>query len=315
MARDLHIADLLDTADLLKGLAAFVVVVECGGYSAAARRSRTDKATLSRRVRALEDGLELRLFDRTTRSVRLTEAGQDLFDQTADRFYEILGSLQRAGTGPRHSGRVRVTSVPGLAESVWAPVLSALQASHPGIDVVLHTSGTYERLVETGLDLGIRSGKLPVTSDVARKLAVWRYAMVASPAWIAAHPWTAPEGEAPVWIHYPTLRQPTRWCFETDGVTVETELTPVLMTDDVQMLLRAAVDGMGVLLAAPSLVQGEVEAGRLARVLPTWRVAHTHTVYSVVPHREYMPPAVQVVRDAVHRRLEALAPVWSALTD
>ncbi|MEM9195032.1 MAG: LysR family transcriptional regulator [Myxococcota bacterium] len=311
----LRTSDIYSAHDLLPNLVAFIVVVESGGYSAGARRTRSDKATLSRRVRALEDALKVRLLDRTTRSVRMTDAGRGLFRQTSERLRDVLMALGDLSELPVRSGPVRVTTVPGLVEDLWVPVLLALRRTHPRIDVTLHSGITFQRLVASGFDVGVRTGKLPETNEIAKKLATWRYLMVSSPEWLAQHSeLAAPSGEIP-WLIHANVPRASEWRFERGAETLDLNVTPAMASDDAVLLRKLAVEGVGVYLSAPAVVHQDLMAGRLVRAFPNWRVSHVHHIYSVVPHREYVPGPVQAVLARVAGRLAELEQAWSAYAD
>ena len=311
----LRTSDIFSSHDLLPGLLAFVVVIESGGYSAGARRARTDKATLSRRVRGLEDALKVRLLDRTTRTIRMTDVGRHLFDRAAVPLRDVLIALRDTGESHRGTGRVRITTVPGFADDLWAPVLTRLQREYPGIEVSLASDIAFQPLVSTGFDIGIRTGYLPETGDVATKLATWRYMMVASPAWIEANPdLPGPTADLP-WLINGEIRRANEWCFARHDETRSLRVVPAAATNDFALLRRLAVDGAGVYVGAPTVVHDDLRTGRLVRAFPEWRVDHTHKVYAVVPHREYPTDAVRQVLDAIAERMKTLEAEWHRWTE
>lgn len=308
----------MERAEELGRLAAFLVVVDSGGYSAAARRARIDKSTLSRRVRALEDALGVRLLHRTTREMRLTQAGARLVEQTRGPMLEVLRALRDASED-RASGHVHVTTVPGLNASVWAPLMLGLRQTHPELRVTLSAQMSYESLVPGGFDLGVRTGHMPDTGDIARKLARWRYVMVASPSWAAHHDAltqdAAPPEDTPIWLLQQHTARPTLWSLEREDAQRDQELTPAMMGHDIFLLRELALRGLGVFIAAPPVVAQDLEQGDLVRVFPSWRVAHTYNLYAIMPHRELLAAPVRVVLDALIERLAELELAWQTLTD
>ena len=314
-------SDIFAAYEQLPALAAFIVVAESGGFSAAARRTGIDKASLSRRVKLLEQNLGTRLLDRTTRAVHLTDLGRALLQETATRLRDVLLALANARAAPGRSGRVRVTTMPGLNRCLWSPVLVQLKQQHPSIDVIVDTSTAFRGLVATGLDLALRSGQLPETNEVAKKLATWRYIMVASPAWLTRQPAYNEPQEHGDWLLYGDVPKATQWIFERpraaqgDIDTLHRQLTPTMISSDNALLHQLALDGVGALITSPSIVQEDLATGHLVRIYPDWRIAHTHDIYAVVPHREYMPGAVRIVRAAVEQRLATLEATWQTLSD
>ncbi|MEM9069282.1 MAG: LysR family transcriptional regulator [Myxococcota bacterium] len=304
-----------DLHDLLPGLTAFVAVVQQGGYSAAARVMGSDKGTLSRRVRSLEDALSVRLLDRTTRSVRPTEAGARLFAASEGSVDALKSALAAVHQGDP-VGSVRITSAPGLADELWVPVISALRESHPQIRVFVRSEVSFQSLVATGFDIGVRTGKLPVTSDIARPLMTWRYVAVASPEWASRHPDASPESHEDGWLFHSQRAHAAPWRFVLrGGRSVTRSIAPITVSEDFRLLRGMALLGEGVYLVAPPLIAADLREGALQRVFPDWRVDHTHTIYSVVPHREHPAPATTVVLDAVAEHGARLEQAWKAFSE
>ena len=159
-ARD-RSAEPLSSPALLPLLSAFVAVVDAGGYTAAARRTGLDKTLLSRRVRALEEALERRLLNRTTRQLHVTEAGQALYDRASSPLGDVVDALARVAASDRVRGLVRVATAPSLSAEVFGPVLAGLTKSHPDLQLEVRATETLVNLVEQGFDLAIRMGRMP----------------------------------------------------------------------------------------------------------------------------------------------------------
>lgn len=316
MARDGDDVEVAASPTLLPQLAAFVAVVSAGSFTAAARRSGIDKTLLSRRVRALEEALQVRLLNRTTRRLHVTQAGQALYDRVSEPLSQVADGLARATRSDMVAGQVRVATFPALGKSLWGPVLNELLASHPHLSIDVRATETLVNLVEQGFDVAIRAGNMPDSSFVARRLVTWRHILVASPAWVAAHP----EVHSPIdlvdhWVLYTDVPQANQWRFERGDEGVEIRVRSRLTVDNGDVQLGAVVAGIGVTSTAPFTVEPYLARGELVRLLPTWRVVHCHGIYAVTPHRTHTPARVQVVRDAIAGRLEQLALRWSELTD
>ncbi len=308
----------------LSRLAAFVAVVDAGSFTGAAKRTGVDKTLLSRRVRALEKTLATRLLNRTTRSVQPTEAGARLFEQSRAPLETLSEALARAAADELVAGRVRVASVSSLARPLWIPVLRELRAEHPELSIELLASDNFVNLVDERIDLAVRTGNLPDSSFIAKRLARWRYVLCAAPEWIAAHPEvTAPEDLVDHWLLYGDVPNANRWRFERarddggsqPGEGVELRMGAALRSDSGQVLYEALLGGLGVTAMAPYMVEEDLRSGSLARVLPQWRVEHTHGVFAVTAHREYRARRVLVVLEALQRRLAVLEPAWRALSE
>ena len=301
------------TTRLLPQLAAFLAVADAGSFSAAARRSHSDKSVMSRQVKALEAALGLRLLNRTTRSLTLTPAGRRLFEDARDPIQDAATALGRARDLDHMEGSVRVASAQSLAASVLVPALAELRRAHPLLRVELSTSERMTPLVDHGFELGIRVGRMPDSNLISRRLASWRYLLVASPAWITAHPEvTGPADLAPHWMLWGHSAAAQSWTFERADETVEVRMeTSSLVFDTSQLLAESARAGLGVAALPPFAIARALDEGVLVRLLPAWRIRDSELgIFGVTPHRTMLPARVQVVLEAVRSRLRVLEPTW-----
>lgn len=312
MEQIIHSIGAHKATNLLPHLSAFVAVVEAGSFTGAAKRAGVDKTLLSRRVRALEDALEVRLLHRTTRSLHVTDAGQALVDAAAGPLHDALQALQIAAAPGQVTGRVRIATITHIDEAVWAPVIGEVLRSHPGIELDIDARETLVNVVGGGFDLAIRTGNLPDSSMIMRRLATWRYVLCATPEWVEAHPEVrSPADLAPHWLLYGDVPNASRWRFERGDDQVEVEMGAVVTGNHSGVLIACVHAGLGVTAMTPYVAGPSLEDGRLVRVLPDWRIGHTMGIYAVTPHRAYLPARVQVVLEMVERRLEELEEGWT----
>lgn len=304
----------LESTSMLPQVASFVAVVREGSFTKAARRSGVDKTVLSRRVKRLEEALGVRLLNRTTRSLHVTAAGRRLFDQVAEPLSDVLLSLGTARSGDVLEGVVRVASIAAMAP-VWADVIGALADDHPGLHVELKTADAFVSLVDEGFDVALRTGYLPDSTLIARKLGAWRYMAVAAPSWVAAHgPVADPSALADHWLVYGSVPRARRWGFENGDAGMSVTMRPRMTADSAHVLLDCVRAGLGVTALAPYLVEDDIAAGRLVRVCMPWRIVHVIPVWSVLPHRAYVPARVQAVTEAFARAWAVRAAAWDVLT-
>lgn len=305
----------VSTSRQMPRLAAFVAVVQAGSFTRAAKKTGVDKSALSRRVRDLENDLAVRLLHRTTRSVRVTEAGQRLLDRVQGPLGEVALALAEAGSDRPITGRVRVASVTSLA-GAWVPVVRALRRAHPDLLLELSTEDSFVSLVDEGFDVAVRAGHLPDSSLVARELVSWRYVLVAAPGFVAAHPrLTEPADLVDHWLLYGNVPRADWWRLEQGDGAVDLKVRPVFVANDVEVLQAAARAGLGVAALPPFCVEDDLQQGRLVRVLPEWRVGHTISIWGVLPHRSHVPARVQVVLEAVTKELQRQATGWGVWSD
>jgi len=267
-------------------------------------------------VKALEEALEVRLLNRTTRSLHVTEAGRALAEASAEPLQESLHALQIAAEPDQIQGTVRVASIPETSAEIWGPVLMELANSHPALHIDMSASETMVSLIDGGFDLAIRVGRMPDSSMISRRLATWRYVLCASPAWVAAHPEIrSPADLAPYWVLYGNVPNASRWRFERGDEAMDVEMGSVFTTDNGLLQCAALISGMGVSALTPFATMDQLQSGQLVRVLPEWRISHELGVFGVTPHRAYLPARVQVVLDCVSRRIKEREAVWRTQTE
>nr|WP_207280621.1 LysR substrate-binding domain-containing protein [Thiocystis violacea] len=282
----------------------FASVVEHHGFSAAARATGVEKTRLSRRVAALEQRLGMRLLQRSTRSLALTEAGQRFYDhclaavEGARVAYESIAELRR-----EPAGTVRMSCAPLMAQSYLAPILPGFLARHPKVDLILDSTDREVNLIEERVDLVLRS-RLEIEDSaglVARPLADARRLLVASPAYLGRiDPPSAPRALSGC----ETLGRPLelfegRMRWELNGPGAETLVVPVsprLVANDLRLLLEAAIHGIGIALLPEPIVASDIRTGRLTQVLPDW-TATTHRIYLLYPSPRGMLPSVRSLID------------------
>ncbi len=305
------------SVNMLPQLASFLAVVDAGSFTAAARQTNSDKTVLSRRVTALEEALGVRLLNRTTRSLHVTDAGRRLADDAREPVADALAALMHTAAPDSLVGTIRVASAQSLAQAVLVPVLDGLRRAHPLLHVELRTSESFSPLVEEGYDLAVRAGRMPDSSLISRKLGRWRYVLVASPDWVAAHPEVQSPAQLPghwlLWSSGDGRAQ--RWTFQRgkEDVVVRMDAS-ALVYDSSQLIIESARASIGVAALPPYSVARELSEGSLVRVLPSWRPVHELGIFGVTPHRTMLPARVHAVLEAVRSRVAELVPVWDKMT-
>jgi DNA-binding transcriptional LysR family regulator len=283
----------------LNDLFYFAKVVECGGFMAAGRKLGLPKSRLSRRVAELEARLGVRLLQRTTRKLALTEVGANYYEHCRAMLAEAEAAeeaILRATAEPR--GLVRVTCPEQIAKSLLGPILPRFLAANPQVRVWLDATGRRVDLIEEGVDVALRVR--PVIEEsaslVARRLGVGRLFLVASHSLLAGH--GVPKIPAEL-ARYPllTMSRPDGRglvaLLDSEGHEYSVWVdAPRLMTDDLVVLAQAAVAGLGV-AALPVLVcQEALEEGRLVQLLPEYQIPGG-ILHVVFPSRRHLVPAVR----------------------
>lgn len=281
----------------LEGLQIFVAVAEAGGFTAAAERLGMTKANVSLQVGRLESQLGATLFTRTTRRVKLTEAGQALYLDAQPALAALRDALLQAGHGAAElSGVLRLTApVSHMAESV-APAATQFLRQHPKLQLELHASDHMVDLVAEGMDLAIRLGTLRDSSLRALKLGEFAQQLVASPAYLRergapAHPRELAEHD---WVALTLLKTPLTWRFSgADGAEETVRMRGRIKVDSGASLRALILAGAGVSVLDSFSVQEDIRLGRLVHLLPQWTLPKGG-VYAVFPPGRHAPAAARV---------------------
>jgi DNA-binding transcriptional LysR family regulator len=276
----------------------FVRVVETGSFTAAAAASGLPKSSISRRVGALEAALGTRLLQRTTRRLRLTEAGERYFRQTRTALADLdeaaieLGELRRE---PR--GVVRVTAA-NFGDGALAEVITAFTARHRGIHVDLTISGRRVNLIEEGFDLAIRAGFLEDSTLVARRVAQSELKLYASPDYLARR--GTPRRLAEVAAHDCVLYRSSQglfpWRLTGPRGAQTVRVRGSLVADDLGFIRHMVLAGAGIGMLPDTSADADVARGALVRLLPGHAVKGG-AIYVVSPPLRHMPLRVALLRD------------------
>lgn len=265
----------------------FARVVQAGSFTAAARLLGMPKSSVSKKVADLEERLGVRLLQRTTRTLGLTDAGRVYFERCAriiDELEEADQAVAELQAAPR--GVLRVT-VP-LSFGVLGSIVAGFLSEHPGVQVEMVCTDKLVDLVQDGFDVAIRAGPLQDSSLVARKLGTIKRVLVASPAYLRKRGSPrAPEDLAEhACIAFGGGPTPALWCLEFEGRRRDVRVSPRFTVNDFEMMIDAARAGVGIAWVMDFLAANELREGRLRHVLPEWCSVETpvHAVYPTVRH-------------------------------
>ena len=257
----------------LEELAAFISIVQQGNFRRAATSLNIKPSTLSHSMRALEERLGIRLLNRTTRKLSLTEAGQVLFDQVAPALGNIenaVETLNRFRTTP--AGTVRLNMPRVIAAHLLLPKLKAFQQRYPDIKLEIAAENRFTDIVGEAFDAGIRLGKHLEQDMVAVRITPdIKIAVVGSPDYFARHP--VPQTPQDLHQHQCINRRTITtgglegWIFEQSGQTSNLTASGNLILDDSDLIVDAATHGLGLAYSAEELVMPQIKAGKLIQVL------------------------------------------------
>jgi DNA-binding transcriptional LysR family regulator len=279
------------------------VLEQQGSYTAAAARMGVSKAAMSKRIAELERSAGVSLVRRTTRSVRLTEAGQRLVDDTRAPFESIAHSFAEvrdlAGV-PR--GLLRITAPVALARQQLVPRLAEFLHAHPQVRLELELSDRLSSLAMEGFDLAIRHAASVPETHVAWVLCETRSVLVANRAYLRRRktPKTPEALASHDCLYYPRAQETPTWTFEPVGGRHATERVTVpvagpFAANNSESLRDAAIAGLGVALLPDFSAQSALKSGKLVEVLPSWKPvgAFAERLYAIRPYGSHVPMAVR----------------------
>jgi DNA-binding transcriptional LysR family regulator len=292
------------------------VLAEQGSYTAAAARLHVSKSAMSQRIAELEKAVGLPLVRRTTRSMRLTEAGERLVGNIKSSFDAIAQSFVGAkNSADAPQGLIRLTAPVALARQQLVPLIAQFLKEHPGVRIELEMSDRISSLSSEGFDLAIRHAAAAPDTHVAWQLCATQSVLVASRAYLKRHPRPMqPEDlRQHACLHYPRGRDEVVWSLErgTPGTRAYQRLSVAvsgpLSANNSEALRQAAVSGLGIAL----IPDFSAQTGELVRVLPAWRPTGTFAdrIYAIRPYASQVPRAVDVFVRFLRERLQRGFPV------
>lgn len=292
--------------DRLSLLATFVAVAEAESFSVAADKLDLSRAMASKHIQALEDRLGVKLLERTTRRVRLTDAGRRYLERARRLLAEFdEAEVEARGERVAPSGTLRINGPVSFARSHLAAAIPPFLARYPDLAVDLTVNDRVVDLLEEGYDVAVRIGRLADSSLVARRLAPVRVHLAASPAYIAASGMPAhPDDLAHhACLSYAYSGDGGVWRF-TDGEGRDATVRPrgPMSANNGEILTEAAVGGTGIVLQPDFVLGPHFADGSLVRVLPDWRAPEL-AVHAVHHQSRYVAAKIRVF-------IDHLAEVW-----
>jgi DNA-binding transcriptional LysR family regulator len=296
----------------LNSLMIFAKVVEANSFSEAARRLNMPTSTVSRRVAELEGQLGIRLLERSTRSLRLTDIGSEVLEH-ANRSAELSDAVDNIVSNvlSNVSGFLRLSAPPSISDSLVVPMVNAFQASYPNVRVSIFVTERYVDHIAEGIDLAFRRGILADSTLVARRILTYRHQLVASPSYLKKHkpPRTPRDLLGHRLLAFSYWKPENSWNFaHTNGKDKETvTFDPHLTMNDFDGLAHALLAGAGI-GELPPIVQPELmRRGRLVEVMPKWRFEALNLSMVHLGNR-YIPRQVRMFKEFVAQMAPKLFP-------
>ncbi|HRN75775.1 LysR family transcriptional regulator [Ottowia sp.] len=292
----------MDSLDLIQ---TFREVARRGSFSAAARALDMSPANVSKYVAALEKRFDVRLFNRTTRKVSLTDAGELLYERSGpvlELVQMTASELQERATRP--SGRLTVTAPHALAHAGLPALMGRYLTLYPEVSLNLRLSNRQVDLVEDGVDLALRVGPIRDQNLIVRRLAPLERVLVASPAYlhqhgVPEHPRDLVEHRA---LNVNRAGEPARWAFVERGKPFEVALQPHVDVNDVSPLLTLALMDVGIAYMALPLARPHLESGKLVKVLEPF-VPQDFWVFAAYMQRRHNSAALMALLQHLENEL------------
>ncbi|MBH8579021.1 LysR family transcriptional regulator [Bisbaumannia pacifica] len=270
---------------------AFVEVVRLGTFSAAARHLQVSNSHVSRLVGQLENQLGTQLLYRTTRQIRLTDAGALYYEHCRhlfDGFREAEAAITDFQARPK--GVLKLTAATTFGERFVAPLVNDFQRLHPQLEVQMHFTNRQVELIDEGYDIAVRMGVLKDSTLIARRLCERREYVVGSRAYFEQV--SRPHSLAELGNHRCLVGSRDSWLFEVEGVRREIRVQGKWRADSGPALLDAALKGLGLAQLPDYYVEEYLASGELISVLDTFRHRDT-AVWAVYPRHRHLSPKVR----------------------
>jgi DNA-binding transcriptional LysR family regulator len=308
--------------NLLQALGTFIRVTETGSFSAVARESNTNPSSVTRHVGDLEEHFGVRLFQRTTRRLSLTEDGQDLL-QYALRMIELEqeldGALGRQRVSPTGLVRIGVTTA---GATLMTPRLRGLLDDYPTLSIEFVVRDQLGDIIEERLDIALHVGQPPDSSLLARRIGAFGRALVAGPAYLErrgalARPADLANHDCVIHEYGPESAQ---WHFHGPDGPETIRVQGRFHANNAAIVRRAVLDGYGVAMVPEALVVDDVRSARLYRLLPDYQTERL-PAFLLYPSRRHLPPRTRVVIEAIAREIAKIAArlaeddVWGSSSD
>lgn len=296
---------------ILEEMAVFSAVVRQGSFSAAARDLDLTPSAISKKVTGLEQRVSTRLLQRTTRRLSLTEAGRVFLERSEAILSDVAAAeAALAEIGQRPRGRLRVNGTVGFTRTQVMPLVPGFLQAYPEIELEITLSDEKVDLVEQGIDLAIRLGKLPDSSLVARRLGEASRVICATPDYLAR----AGRPRRPADLHQHNCltlsasADHNEWRFHT-GEGIETvRVQGNFATNHSDALYQALLGGAGIARLSTFMVGADLDAGRLVPLLEKEN-REVQLIHAVYPHRRHLPQKVACFIDYLTECYGA-APPW-----
>jgi len=290
----------------------FVAVVECGSFSLAAEKLGVTKSAVSKRVTQLEDELGIRLLNRTTRKLSLTEAGKRYYDHVSQALalaQQGMDAVTELQGEPK--GKLKITAPMSFGVLYIAPIIAEFLEQFPKVTIDLQLEDQMVDLIEGEFDLAIRIGNLPISNLVAKRLVNCKSVLCASPEYIKRN--GSPQKPSDLIGHnclvYSYFRGGSEWTFEQQHNEFKVIPKGNFIVNNSEAIRRALIEGLGVGQLPTFLVSKDILSGKLLPIMRPYSLPE-HAIYAVFPERKHLPHKVRAFMEFVADKLGRDKPIW-----
>jgi DNA-binding transcriptional LysR family regulator len=299
--------------EYLTDIAVFVEVVKANSFTTAARELDLSRSVVSKYITRLEKRLGVRLLNRTTRRLSMTEAGQRFFQQSQSALMQLEnaeGEIHAMQAEPK--GLLRISAPSSFGIIHLAPLLPQLRQTCPELNLELSINDKLVDIVDEGID--IRIGELPDSSLIAKRISQCRYVVCASPDYFKQH--GKPETPDDLTRHNCLLFQfwntPNQWQFlSKDNQFINIKVRGEIVSNNSLALRKIMLSGGGISMAPTFLVGDDIINGRLVPVLTDYHIKPI-SIYAVYPHRQYLTAKARAFLEFLSEHIDIDTPYWDS---
>lgn len=286
----------------------FAVVARNGSFTKTAAELDMAVQTVSKYVKALEDDLDVQLFNRTTRKVSLNDSGRAYLEKCLDlleQFDELESSVRFQHAAPK--GRIKISAPTSFGELHLTPALRDFLHIYPDIKIEVYLSNRRVAMVEEGFDMALRIGQLPDSSMIAKKLTSMRMTICASPDYLAKYGKPSHPSDL---VHHncfvdQNLRHGRHWHFIENGQEFKVEVHGNFESNSPESMRRMTLAGLGIGFCPMYVISQDLVAGRLIPLFEE-NEAYLYGVYAIYPHRKHLSHRVRVLVDFLATRFRQM---------
>ncbi len=292
----------------------FVHVVEKKGFAPAGRALGIPKSRLSRHISQLEEGLGVRLIQRTSRQFKVTDIGKTLYEHARKAVNEIdAANAMVERTTNVLSGKVRLSCSVGMAQFALRDLVTRFIHEHPQVEIIQQVTNQSIDLIEKGVDIAVRAhgSPLPDSTLIQRRLATTKWGLFASPDYLDKHgtPVAPQQLESSAGLKLGWKPESGVWSLQNqDGSNYSIPFEPRLCSDDMVTLKQAAAVGLGIVGLPLYICREEVKINQLVRVLPQWS-AGSAEISLLMPSRQGVAPAISAFATYLSQELSKIVEV------